>query len=68
MEAPKAASSSTFLRSRINEAVKLSERLVLPRLRDLAADLLELLEMGGGDHIDTVLLAVDFKDAFHTLP
>eukprot|EP00972_Heterocapsa_arctica_P092075 13580021-Heterocapsa_arctica.AAC.1 len=24
--------------------------------------------MGAGDHIDTGLLAVDFKDAFHTLP
>ena len=59
-----------FLSSHINKAVKLRERVVLPRLKDAVLDLIDLIEQGGldDDGRQLGLLAVDFKDAFHTLP
>ena len=59
-----------FLRSHVNKAVKMQERAVLPRLKDVALDLIDLIEKGGLDEAERPLelLAVDFKDAFHMLP
>eukprot|EP00971_Amphidinium_carterae_P220970 4387179-Amphidinium_carterae.1 len=50
-------------RSGVNKAVVTEERLVLPRLDDVAEDVKELLELGG----DVNFAVVDVKDAFHTL-
>ena len=54
-------------RSGINETIKVEERLVLPRLRDVIEDAMTLYEACSPD--ETVcLLSLDFKDAFKQLP
>ena len=55
-----------MLRSHLNEFVKLSERLVLPRLRDMVDGLLwQVLHTQAGEEVEQVV--TDFTDAFHTL-
>ena len=60
-----------MLRSRVNEFVKLSERIVLPRLMDVVSDILALLEAaartGTTDGEEISIMVADFQDAFHTL-
>eukprot|EP00969_Alexandrium_andersonii_P092977 4104651-Alexandrium_andersonii.AAC.1 len=50
-------------RSRVNSLVWRGERIVLPRLLDVAQDALELLEAFGGD--DVTFPGTDVSDAFH---
>lgn len=54
-------------RSRINEHIKLRERLVLPRLKDVIEDVMKLMEASSkGDR--TEFMSLDFADAFKQLP
>ncbi len=50
-----------------NDAVKLNERVVLPRLMDAVNDGLELAH-GQHDHTEYEHLGIDFSDAFKQLP
>ena len=53
--------------NRVNSAVSLPERLVLPRAIELAADLAKMkAEQGPGDVIMTGI--IDFSDAFMSIP
>ena len=55
-----------MLRSNVNRFVKLHERVVLPRLRDVVEGLLWLqLTEGGSANVEQVV--TDFCDAFHTI-
>ena len=54
--------------NRVNAAVTLPERLVLPRPVDLAADLADLQAAGGGMERDMRVGIVDFADAFMSIP
>ena len=53
-------------RSGINQQVKFSERLVLPRISDLMHDVLDSIDACGPDGWETMIL--DFADAFKQLP
>ena len=54
-------------RSGVNENIKCSERLVLPRLKDAVDDALDLFEgLAPGEQV--ALMSLDFKDAFKQLP
>ena len=56
-----------MLRSGLNLFVKLEERIVLPRLRDIIANALWLLSMAENPgQVEQVV--TDFSDAFHTIP
>ena len=59
-----------MLRSMVNAFVKLSERIVLPRLMDVVTDLIDLatvcLQCGDGSEV-VEQMVVDFVDAFHTI-
>eukprot|EP00971_Amphidinium_carterae_P194681 3863413-Amphidinium_carterae.1 len=54
-----------MLRNGTNGLIKVQERLVLPRLSDAAASIVDLLETAPDDAIR--LAVVDFTDAFYTL-
>ena len=57
-----------MLRSSVNSFVRIEERIILPRLADMIADLIALagaLESGTDQYIDMTVL--DFSDAFHTI-
>ena len=57
-----------MLRSRVNEFVKLNERLVLPRICDALEAALSLLELAQSNAEDDVEMMVsDFADAFHSM-
>ena len=60
-----------MLRSRVNAFVRLSERIVLPRLMDIVTDLLALTDeayWAAGQDGETIdIMVADFQDAFHTL-
>jgi hypothetical protein len=59
-----------MLRSMVNSFVKLSERIVLPRLMDVVTDLLALAEAAKRDNIvgeGISMMVADFVDAFHSL-
>ena len=54
-------------RSGVNRCVRLSERVVLPRIKEVLEDATYLLsQAGAGDEVEAMV--ADFKDAFHTLP
>jgi len=54
-------------RSGVNQTIKCSERLVLPRLRDAVEDAMVLFEsLEPGEQVG--LMSLDFKDAFKQLP
>lgn len=54
-------------RSGVNSTIKFSERLVLPRLRDLAEDVMVLMENRlPGERV--ALMSLDYKDAFKQMP
>eukprot|EP00438_Fugacium_kawagutii_P014285 Skav215770 [mRNA] locus=scaffold106:569116:574315:+ [translate_table: standard] len=54
-------------RSRVNEHIRLNERLVLPRLKDVIEDVMMLMEaQTPGDEIE--FMSLDFADAFKQLP
>jgi hypothetical protein len=56
-----------LLRSGINTFVSLSERIVLPRLRDVVANAMWMMGQGlEGEEIEQGV--IDFSDAFETLP
>jgi hypothetical protein len=56
-----------MLRSGINAFVRLSERIVLPRLRDVVANAMWMMgQCLEGEEIEQVV--IDFSDAFKTLP
>ena len=60
-----------MLRSRVNAFVRLSERIVLPRLMDVVSDILALMDAAtwtmkpSGEELH--IMVADFQDAFHTL-
>ena len=54
-------------RSLVNEGINLEERLVLPRLRDAASDVLDLLERRQPNEV-IALLFLNFSDAFKQIP
>ena len=54
-----------LLRSRVNESVRLSERIILPRLQDVVEDSLELAR--GSEH-PVEYMVLDVADAFHNIP
>ena len=55
-----------MLRSGINYFVRLEERIVLPRLRDVINNVLYLLsQCEAGEEIEQIV--TDFSDAFHTI-
>ena len=55
-----------MLRSHLNEFVKLEERIVLPRLRDMLEGVMwQVLHLQPGEEVEQ--LVTDFCDAFHTL-
>ena len=59
-----------MLRSLVNACVKLSERIVLPRLMDVVTDLLAMFTAMKEDGItgeQVSMMVLDFQDAFHTL-
>ena len=59
-----------MLRSLVNSCVKLSERIVLPRLMDVVTDLLEMFTAMKEDGLPgerISMMVLDFQDAFHTL-
>jgi len=59
-----------MLRSMVNSFVKLSERIVLPRLMDVVTDLLALAEAAMKDKVPGEMISMmvaDFVDAFHSL-
>ena len=49
-------------RSGVNALIKVQERVVLPRVSDVAVDALDLTARTGGDAVD--YMTADFKDAF----
>lgn len=55
-----------MLRAGINGKIQIRERLVLPRLTDLAEGVVDIMECQRPNH-DIELFAVDFKDAFYTM-
>ena len=52
-----------FLRSEVNEAIRLNERIVLPRLQDAVVDALCLLR----EHGLVEWAVLDIQDAFHNI-
>ena len=59
-----------MLRSCVNTFVKLSERIVLPRLMDIITDVLALMKAMAEDGLpgeEISFMALDFMDAFHSL-
>ena len=56
-----------FRRSMVNGFVKATERVVLPRIRDVLADVVWLMRNVEADE-EVELMVADFQDAFHTLP
>ena len=60
-----------MLRSKVNAFVRLSERIVLPRLMDVVSDCLALLEAAAWEldqeDSEVSIMVADFQDAFHTL-
>ena len=59
-----------MLRSRVNSFVKLSERIVLPRLMDVVTDIIDLATAAAKETDDNVgvdQMVLDFADAFHTI-
>ena len=59
-----------MLRSYVNTFVKLSERIVLPRLMDIISDVLALLKAMEEDGLpdeEISFMVLDFMDAFHSL-
>ena len=64
-----------LLRSSVNEAVALDERIVLPRLQDLVEDILALQRLvrrrghsDDGSPVGVEQLVIDIADAFHNIP
>ena len=55
-----------MLRSRVNEHVRLHERIVLPRLQDLVADALAITDCTGTEDL-VDMMVVDWADAFHSM-
>ena len=55
-----------LLRSSVNEAVRLPERIVLPRIQDAVEDAHELLKWANGEDLEWAVL--DIADAFHNIP
>ena len=55
-----------FRRSGVNSLVHLEERLVLPRITDVANDAAALVPKVRG--FPLVFFGLDFKDAFHQIP
>ena len=53
-------------RSLVNEQIACPERLILPRLRDVVSDILDLLECKE-QHEHVLLVTLDFSDAFKHL-
>ena len=53
-----------LLRSDVNAAVELKERIVLPRIQDAVEDALELRKSGG----QLEWMVLDISDAFHNVP
>ena len=56
-----------YRRSGVNQHVKTSERVVLPRIRDALDDAVFMMSMAGGNR-NMSFAVLDFKDAFHTIP
>ena len=56
-----------LLRSRVNSNLWQGERVVLPRLTDLAQDVVDLSRLGDGTH-SVWLFGSDVSDAFHQIP
>jgi len=59
-----------MLRSKVNSFVKLSERIVLPRLMDVVTDIIDLATAAAKEtDINVVVdqMVLDFADAFHTI-
>ena len=55
-----------MLRSRVNEHVRLHERIVLPRLQDLVADAMAITDCDGcQEFVD--MMVIDWADAFHSM-
>ncbi|CAK0809933.1 unnamed protein product, partial [Prorocentrum cordatum] len=56
-----------MLRSRVNEHVKMSERIVLPRLLDVLKDLMSLMEAPSARDVGVDMMVLDWEDAFHSV-
>ncbi|CAK0804234.1 unnamed protein product [Prorocentrum cordatum] len=54
-------------RSGVNRCVQVDERIVLPRPKDILSNAMHLLRHAAEDE-EVEAMALDFKDAFHTLP
>ncbi|CAK0806281.1 unnamed protein product, partial [Prorocentrum cordatum] len=54
-------------RSGVNRRVQVDERIVLPRPKDILSNAMHLLRHAAEDE-EVEAMALDFKDAFHTLP
>ena len=53
-------------RSRVNEHVRLHERIVLPRIQDLISDAVHFASFGDSED-DMDMMVVDWEDAFHSM-
>ena len=56
-----------LLRSRVNQAIRQGERIILPRLLDMVRDVMELKAILGAGG-DNEFYGIDIEDAFHNVP
>lgn len=56
-----------MLRSGLNKFVKLNERILLPRIRDVIKDVMSLLGQENSEEDEVELAVVDFVDAYQTI-